>query len=466
MPQADRTNSTTDQIPPATFVQVLIATWRYALQPKRAAFVFVRGHAVHIALSFAFSILVLAGSACFHFVLFDATTRQTGIGLFGSKFTNDGRGLLQADPLHSLRDSYADPRIRHHVTVLFWVLPTLTSGLALFSSWLLLPMAYVGGSCGKAFLRTFRTVMSGAGFLVLLFNAVAATFHVIHANPIGASPLGVLIALLALSAVLVWLTQGIRSLRNLPYQEPVSLVCEGCGYDLTYQSPTGLCTECGLSIEQSVVPDRKRTRLCWSRSDGLSIWVGQSFSTVCTGAHVYRNLKLQQSTDDLSRFARTHYLSIFGGAMIWAFSCLLVFQLVLENQGMPEWRDLTLVALAVSTMACLVTLAGWLVHRAVGAIVATWWFSKGMFRVPTFAENVICCEAPFLWFFCFFNGTMITSFWLFDDWITQTFGWQFWNVLLGIPSEPAVILAGNAALIIWWMVRMHRAFLAVRWANF
>ncbi len=264
----------------------------------------------------------------------------------------------------------------------------------------------------------------------------------------------------SLTALLRWVGVGLRSLHTLIAHEPVSVVCEGCGYDLTHQSPTGRCTECGLGIAESLEPGRKRDLDPWSRASGWEGWIAQSLRTIFSPKAAYRRLRIRGDDGDLPGFVRRHYLCMFAGAWLWATCCVVI------SENAFEWNELAMVGTVTGGVAFVAALVGCFIHRSTGATVATWWFVRGMFRVPAVAEKIICCEAAFLWVFCLFNGTMITSFLFFDNWLTNMFGWQFWNVLLGARTEEVALPLGNAALILWWLARIHRAFHAARWANF
>lgn len=467
MASATLANTTTDRAIQFSFVQILTAPWRYALQPRSAVFAFVHGRALHVAISFAFSTLLFSATACIHYLVNDTIRKQTGVGLFGTVFVAADQQPMVPNPQHRLGDSLHDAHIKFKATVLFCIVPVVTTGLAVFMTWFLLPIGYVYGTAWDAFLRAFRTVLSGAGFLTLLCNAGAMLQHVLQrflGPEIESVPIGWLafwfLSMCSLAALLRWVGVGLRSLHPFIAQEPVSLVCEGCGYDLTHQSPTGRCTECGLEIAESLEPGRKRDLNLWSRASGWKCWIAQSLRIIFSPKVTYRHLRLRGNDGDLPGFVRRHYLCLFVGAWVWATCCVVI------SEKAFEWNELAMVGTVTGGAAFFAALAGCFIHRSTGATVATWWFARGMFRVPAVAEKIICCEAAFLWVFCLFNGTMITSFLFFDDWITRVLGWRFWNVLFGAPSEGIVMPLGNAALILWWLARMHRAFHAARWANF
>lgn len=134
--------------------------------------------------------------------------------------------------------------------------------------------------------------------------------------------------------------------------------------------------------------------------------------------------------------------------------------------GAPPEELNASVGLASCLLAFLVPLAGWLTHRFVAAVVSTWWFARDMLPRPQVACVVLVYETAFLWVFCLYNSVLLTSFFLFDKWMTELLGRQFWNNLFNAPTEPLVLLGGNAALILYWLRRYHRCLQAVRWANY
>lgn len=467
MSSADLANSTTDRATQFSFVQILAAPWRYALQPRRAAFAFVHGRALPVASSFSIAMLLFSATACIHYLVNDTIKKQTGVGMFGSVFVAPDQQPVAPNPQHQFGDSLEDAQIKFNTTVLFWVVPVITTGLAVFLTWFLLPTGFVSGSSWDAFLRGMRAVLSGAGFLVLLCNVGAMLQHALQrflGPEIEFVPVGWLafwfLGMFSLSALVRWVGVGLRSLHTLNARAPVSVVCEGCGYDLTHQSPTGRCTECGLGIAESLEPGKKRDLDPWSRASGWKSWFAQSLRTLFSPKATYRRLRILGDDGDLPTFVRRHYLCLFAGAWIWATCCVVI------SEDSFEWNELAMVGTVTGGAAFVAALAGCFIHRFMGASVATWWFARGMFRVPAVAERIICCEAAFLWVFCLFNGTLITSFLFFGDWITRVFGWRFWNVLFGARSEGIVLPLGNAVILVWWLARIHRAFHAVRWANF
>lgn len=454
--------------------RVIAAPWRFALQPNRAAAEFISARWTHVVVSYLIAMLILSATATVHFFANQTIGKQTGVALSGPTFDPDD--VSTPDAGHTTWDSIRDPILRYRATILFVLLPMGTSGLALFMAWLLLPIVHVGGSVGQSFILGFRGIASGAGFLIVCANILWIALHLWHAwlaadESIG--PLGSFIVVvgvwISLISLLCWISAALRSIRAsiIPTERP--LRCEGCGYDLTHRSPSGLCTECGLNIDESLTTDRRRNLAPVSfRTTGIKPWIGFSANLLLHGQHTYSRMAIRKDPALAARFRQEHQLAIALLAAMWIGTCLTVS---FVNDDLGANRNLLVQILigvfALSNATLIISLAAWGLNRLVGAVVSSYWFVRGMLPVAGDAETVIGLEFAFLWVICLYNGTLISSFFLLgDNWITETFGWQFWNVLLGMPTEPAVILIGNAALIVWWMVRMHRAFLAVRWANY
>lgn len=451
---------------------VMLAPWRHALHPKRAAAEFLSCRWHHLVASYAVAMLILSATATIHYFVNDALTKRTGVGLFGPTFDPDDN--LLPDVSHTIWDSIKNPDLRYRATFLFFLLPMGVSGLAVFMAWLLLPIVHLGGNVGHSFTLGLRGIASGAGFLIISANVLWIAFHFWHAlfaadNSIG--PFGSFIVVVgvwvALISLLCRLSAALHSIRAsiIPPAQPMR--CEACGYDLTHRSPSGRCTECGLAIDESLTPDRRRNLVPVSIRAGIKSWICFSIMLLLHGQRTYSRMAIRKDPVSTARYRRAHLVAMAMVAALWIGTCITVSFI---NDGPDAHRSLPFQILtgvfALSNATLIISLAAWGLNRLVGAVVCSYWFIRGMFPVPGDAETVICLETPFLWLYCLYNGTLVTSFMLFDDWITQTFGWRFWNVLLDIPSEPAAILIGNAMLIVWWMVRMHRAFLAVRWANY
>jgi hypothetical protein len=160
-------------------------------------------------------------------------------------------------------------------------------------------------------------------------------------------------------------------------------------------------------------------------------------------------------------FSRLHVMLIGGGAFCWM---ILMFSWFGYGMGAT---DSVCVAVIVGLV---VPLIGWVLHRTIAAVVATWWMVRGSLPDGRWAAKVILYETPFLWLFCAVWGTLITSYISADDWVSRaiepvvdsrSFTWAF-----GMPPELALPLGLSGSLIVLWLFRYQRAGQAIRWSNF
>lgn len=364
--------------------------------------------------------------------------------------------------------------MRERVMYLFFLLPLVVTGLALLASWLLLPVVHMERTVGHSMMLAFRGVTAGEGFLTVLINALLTMVHLRNVWAKGREAredFGAFLVLItgftALIVLLQWLTTACRSIRRLLPAAVQPQRCEGCGYDLSHVPASGRCSECGMATVDSLEAGRRRNATVRTLSEGARAWLQFSLQHVLGGWRSYERLLIRDGADLAERFSRQHLAAIGLGASLWVAVCMTVA--VVDHVRRHRELDASLLTagiLMTILVGLAVFLAGWGVHRLVGSVVSSYWFLRRLLPAPGDAETVIALETPVLWVFCLFNGTLVTSILLYDDWITQSLGWRFWNVLLGMPSEPAFTLIGNAVLILCWMMRMHRALLAVRWANY
>ncbi len=113
----------------------------------------------------------------------------------------------------------------------------------------------------------------------------------------------------------------------------------------------------------------------------------------------------------------------------------------------------------------MTTSLAWLIHRTVGAIALSYCFARGMLPDPRYSRMVFAYETAFLWVFCLYNGFLVTTFFIWENWMSDLVGFgPRW--LGGLPPEPAAVFFGNAAIVIGWLYRYRLIIPQVRWANY
>jgi hypothetical protein len=144
-------------------------------------------------------------------------------------------------------------------------------------------------------------------------------------------------------------------------------------------------------------------------------------------------------------FRLRHHIAIFCGALIW------VTILIYSNTSRGWGWDETTVVFAASLGAPIVA---WLLQHVVGAIVCLVWAVRRTLPDLRWGVRVVNFETVYLWLFCIFNGTMITSFIMFDDWIGDLLG--AWNRVTGLPTAFLAMALPNLGMIGYWFVRLLR----------
>lgn len=340
----------------------------------------------------------------------------------------------------------------------------------LVAAWLFLVDVHEGGPVTRSFGRAFRGVACSSGVLLLITavfgTAIVLVSHdaLVHRRYDWEQQL-VLAGFAFFGAQVSWIRrscEGARSESDAPELPPM---CEDCGYDLTHRPDSGRCTECGGDINLSLTPGARRTASRWALSpevaanDPAGHWTLRLGGTMCSvilePIRFYRGRTMRTHGGRAVSFARWQYLSIFAATWVWIIAC----SGVVENlDGMlPLWLPLAFASGSVSL--------GWLVHRTVGGIALSYCFLRGVLPDPRYAREVFAYETAFLWVFCLYNGSLMTSMFLFDTWMSDLFGFgPAW--LLGIPPEVAAVLFGNGAIVLGWLYRYRLIIPQVRWANF
>jgi len=443
-----------------SFLSTLAAPWQI-LSPSRAARNMVSGSRWAFWVSFGLGVLLLA-----MVIVWLATWGATVSEIWGD---DADLRVLERSMAEVWRDWHAGGWIGPSELIVGGVIPGLPF-LAAVAAWLYLPSVHRGGSVWQSYKRSFGAVASGIGLLVIVI-ASAGVPLVVASNledqaagrtitpGIGPQMLGMAASLLGASVLLYWLGRAALAIAGSAVAADLAPRCEGCGYDLTHRAADDRCTECGMSIAASLVPRLRRPGCAWQARRSFASWLSTAVTVVCSPAKFYEGLMLRRPDHESRRFAVWHYPVIACLAAAWLL-CIAI-----QTGGSTlEWFLLVIVPAFIGLLAAL---AGWCVHRLVGAMMTSWAIVRGALPDVTWAARVMGYETAFLWAFCLYDGLLMTSFMLYGNWISEhvlasiMVGNQF-----GIPAEPLAILFGNAAIIATWTWRYVIAFRCVRWSNF
>ncbi len=471
-PASNDLSTVSAAMPTPTTVEVLLAPWRYLFRPGKAAACMVAARPGAFWLHFALGNLLLAMTV-FGVSLW-ADTRVAQPTMITVPHAENAQ-LSYRFQVRGLAETWQDWTssgwLEEMITGLVF-LPLFVVLCAALLAWFQLPVVHRGDSVVISFQATFRVVGSaGSCLIVLTFLVDSIAVHAVQnhrlwfATNAGEYWLYYAVAAIASGLASIWLliswvAVGVRSAILRTEDNDSTIYCEGCGYNVTYQRNDDLCPECGKAVEESADRNRQRRHSGWRKGFGGDRWVFESFGIVLRGSSHYALLKCRKPMQRRAPFALFHFLTMGTCAAIWIAGTV---SLVWETEPGDEMKT-AITALAL-ILAFLVPLAGWLTHRLVAAVVSTWWFVRDMLPRPQVAYVVLVYETAFLWVFCLYNSALLTSFFLYEKWMTQLLGRQFWNNLFNAPTEPLAVLGGNAALILWWMRRYHRCLMAVRWAN-
>lgn len=315
-------------------------------------------------------------------------------------------------------------------------------------------------------LRRTQAAVSGTFGLAILLTAVVFSGNVlIHhwrmrnglrwGNGPDESHFTVMAVLLSILLMLRALSQAVRAAADANFAPDPPPMCEGCGYDLSHRPASGVCPECGASVDRSLEPGRGRRPSDFDKDPAWPEAVSTTIDALFSPAMFYRRLTMRIEPRRDALFRLRHHTAIYCGALLW------ILLLIYSNTSGPWGWDESLGVIAASTAAPIV---GWLVQHAVGAIACLVWAVRRTLPDLRWGVRVVNFEAVYLWLFCLFNGSMITSFVLFDDWIGGLVG--HFNRPTGMPSAALAMLLPNALLIGYWILRMLRNGRSVQWANY
>jgi hypothetical protein len=107
------------------------------------------------------------------------------------------------------------------------------------------------------------------------------------------------------------------------------------------------------------------------------------------------------------------------------------------------------------------------VHRVIGAIVATWWLSRGMLPDGRWAAKIVDYESVFVWcvFLCNFVFALLA--WGLGLVVPMSTGLYVFSLqYLGLTANGLAWVVLNLSLLGVWLWRYRKARLAIRWSNF
>jgi hypothetical protein len=334
--------------------------------------------------------------------------------------------------------------------------------LSLFVAWLQLAYVHQGESTREAFKRSVAAVVSCMGWLfsltLLLGWMILASLFMLFAP----EELAAFCAIVTAQVFLVYrVVTACESARGPSRTANIDPRCEWCGYNLTHVPETGKCPECGTDVALSLRSDLRRSGVAWEREEGPDHWLPTTLQVLKEPTRFYQSLHVRGDERRGRQFVRPHYVLIGVGAFFW----LLLFLLAEDEPGSEESG----LILAFSILlAGLAVLAGWGVHRLVGALAFTVCLIRNSLPEPERARRVMAYETAYLWVFCLYNGLLFTSFFLWEAWMSDLVSGSpgsFPGPLI-LPLEVVAVLLGNLTLALLWFWRYVIAFRAVRWSNF
>lgn len=298
--------------------------------------------------------------------------------------------------------------------------------------------------------------------------------------------------------------------------------CEGCGYDLSHQPASGLCSECSESIARSLTPGVRRPGVRWEREPrDFSAWCSSTMQVLFAPSRFYGRMAVRSGQESAYLFSLLQFRYLGFVAALWVASMFVVMNLIemmsVESlmdvafgacvcaasvlalaQGTPlgrfqppktwhgayflvpvflaiamsrasaDWthsnaRDALLVPLLFGLLA---PMGCWMGHRLGAFLVMGFAIRARTLADFRWAEKIICYESAYLWIYCICWGVLATSMMIFGPWMSRLHGFDELRRLTGLPAEPASILATTAFLSLIWIVRYRIALRAVRWNNF
>lgn len=344
----------------------------------------------------------------------------------------------------------------------------VTAGLGLIR----LPDHYRCGPPLTSIRVVFRAITACLGPAILTIACVGAFFvFVTHLSielgwtyvraVLSVEPIVGLVCLVAGTSLWILASTGI-AVRAAPSVEPELPPprCESCGYDLTHAPAEGRCPECGADIAPAVNPASKRRASPWEADPGPKSFLGGSWRILTRPSGFYGQLALRTSLQSAIRFHRLH-IALFGvGAAAWIM-CVGAARTIRSGLAHVGTEFFTQAPLA---LLVLIPLVAWLAHRGLSALVFVHWITRRELPDYRWAAKAFRFEIVFLWVLAAHTALFLGSYIVWDDWISTLLpalrrGWG-----RGEP-EVAVLVGGNVALAIVWLIRHALILRQLRWSN-
>lgn len=350
----------------------------------------------------------------------------------------------------------------------------VTTGLliaaALFGGWVIMPTTLGGGSLFEELMRGFR-VATGAFGLIVLALMVGILFLVAREFLFSRADYGFFdsftfrmfmvmqaLSFCALVCSLVFWTHRASYVDPLASADrDLPLRCEQCGYDLTHMPESGLCPECGFSAVDSTTPGALRRPRGGKMARDLAAYLNTLESLIRDPAAFYRSIPTRSGLDVALQFANTNYISAGVLASVWLVTCATLDSAV---------HHLSELVIMIGMPLMMAPSAGWGINRIVAALVTTVALRRHHVTNPVTPRIIVAYESVGLWLLCGFNGVMVTTFFIADNWMSNLFGVRRIWFLGGVPPEFAAMVGGNLCVLAVLIRRYITAFRATRWANF
>jgi hypothetical protein len=448
-----------DVWPRPSWFGVLLAPWVGLIRPQRAARMLAAGAGPAVVVTLLVSAFCVSVVVLWFCLLGFNTFPDDGgaaMGTFPQSFGGHREVFREHTPAETWAAWHEEGPIGPAEQISFFVAAGLVV-LALLAAWLYLADVHQGESTSQAFKRSIAAMTSCMG---LLFVLTVLGGLLIESSYGDDGPPEEIIVVIAFGAGIFFLLHCLgvaaRGARGPAVNVHCDPRCEWCGYNLTHVPSTGKCTECGTDVALSLDPDLRRTGHPWENEGLIPGFVATSARILLEPTHFFRSLKLLGDERRATAFYRWHYALIAILSPIWMIACMLY----LEEEFLDD--ELWLVAIVITQV---IVLSGWGVHRFVGAIVFSSVLLRRALPEPERVRRVMAYETPYLWMFCLYNGGLITSFFVADDWMSQMVGPVYYQVAPLLLEFIAVFL-GNCLIMLLWFWRYAIAIRAIRWSNF
>ena len=261
--------------------------------------------------------------------------------------------------------------------------------------------------------------------------------------------------------LVVWLRLAVRGLERAgdvveDEADERTPLCEGCGYNLTHLSEGGRCTECGLDLQESLDPERRRRGVPWARRRGALTWLETVWMVLVRPRSFYSRLRVRVPVDSDSGFAVRTYVLLGLMALLWGVLVTLAGCAVHNEE--PPWQWDPDVIPAMVMVAVWWSASCWWGARGLAALMFTWWAVRKRLPGARGVGRMIMYESAFLWVFSGGWGLLVMGLVVGADMIGPVV-WM-WTLV-----EGAVFFL-MIGLLVMWVWRFGVARRAIQWANF